>query len=421
MVYVQFESVIFWRYTEKVKFKLTAITKAEETYTDIVDAPDRFEVYRIVRERGDRVLTLKEEKTRGLLQFHFSTELFQRISLDEKVILTRNLAAMLDAGLTVSRALEVMKRQTKNMRLQKVLSLISSDVKKGETFSAALSGFPKVFSALLVSMVRAGEESGKLTESLRVASVQMERSSNLQKKVKGALIYPSIVLSAMLAIGVLMLVYVVPTLSGTFKELHASLPPTTQFIIDVSNFLIHNTLLALLLAGAFVALVVFAVRSAQGKKFLDWALLRVPIIGELIIEINVARITRTLASLFSSGVDMVLSVKIARDVVGNGEYKKALSEAEQSLTEGSPLSASFTKHPLIFPPLVAEIIAVGEETGRLSELLKENAEFYEDSVERKTKDMSTVIEPFLMIIIGAGVGFFALSMIAPIYSLSNAI
>jgi len=402
-----------------VKFKVTAITQTGETYSDIIDGNDRFAVHHDIRDRGDRVLELKEVRADNLFSLDFILEFFHTISLDEKVLLVRNLATMLDAGLTISRSLEIAKRQTRNVHLQEILIEIITSVKKGETFSTALSAFPKVFASLLVSMVRAGEESGKLTESLRVSSIQMERASNLQKKVKSALIYPSIVLSAMVCIGILMLLYVVPTLSGTFKELHAALPPTTQFIINASDFLIHNTLLALVLLVVFIFVSLSAIRSAKGKIFLDWFMLKVPIIGGLIVEVNVARTTRTLASLFSSGVDMVLSVKITHDVLENSQYKKVLTEAEKSLTEGSPLSLSLAKHPILFPPLVAEIVAVGEETGRLSSLLKETAEFYEESVERKTKDLSTVIEPFLMVIIGAMVGFFAISMIAPIYSLSS--
>ncbi|MES2014384.1 MAG: type II secretion system F family protein [Patescibacteria group bacterium] len=404
-----------------MKFKVTAITKDGEKYTDIVEFPDRFAVYRDIRDRGDRVTDLKEETGKGFSFLSSFADFFQGISLDEKVVLTRNLAAMLEAGLTISRALDVMKRQTRNQRLQKVLAAIISGVKSGETLSNVLASFPHIFSQLLISMVRAGEESGKLTESLRVASLQMERSSNLQKKVKGALIYPSIVLGAMVGIGALMLVFVVPTLAQTFKELNVSLPATTKFILAVSDALTMHPILSFGGIALLVGFLIAAARTEVGKNTLDFIILKIPIINTLVIEINVARTTRTLASLFSSGVDMVLSIKITRDVLDNVQYKKVLTEAEASLTQGSSLSVSFAKHTDLYPPLVAEIIAVGEETGKLSGLLKEAAEFYEESVERQTKDLSTIIEPFLMLIIGSMVGFFALSMIAPIYSLSNSI
>lgn len=404
-----------------MKFKVRAISKDGDTYNDILDVADRFAAYREIRDRGDRVLALNDESAKGVGFLALFTDIFTGISLDEKAMFARNLAAMLEAGLTIFRALDVMKRQTRNTHLKKVLVEVMASVKKGDAFSAALGAYPAVFSSLLVSMVRAGEESGKLTESLRVAAIQMERASNLEKKVRGALIYPAVVLSAMVGIAILMLVFVVPTLSSTFSELNASLPPTTLALIGASAFLTGHPILAFgALALLFLAFF-FALRTQTGKDVFDWLMLKTPIIGNLIVEIHAARTTRTLASLFGAGVDMVFSVRITRDVLGNVQYKKILAEAEVDLSSGSPLSTSFGKHPDLYPPLVTEIIAVGEETGRLSELLKETAEFYEESVERQTKDLSTVIEPFLMIIIGVGVGFFALSMIAPIYSLSNSI
>ncbi len=328
---------------------------------------------------------------------------------------------MLEAGLTSSRALAVMERQTKNTRLKSVIGALIADVKRGSTFSSALSKFTGVFSPLLVSMARAGEESGKLAGSLRVVATQMERASNLTKKIKGALIYPTIVLLAMVGIGILMLIFVVPTLTQTFQELGTELPPTTQAIIDVSNFLTNNTLLALALIGLVIGGLFAGARTSAGRAIFDWIFLHIPVINGIVMETNAARTARTLSSLLSAGVDVILSLTITRDVLENRYYKAVLMQAEADVTKGGQISLSFAAHPELYPPLVGEMIAVGEETGRLADLLKETAEFYEESVERETKDLSTIVEPFLMIIIGASVGFFALSMIAPIYSLSNAV
>lgn len=401
-------------------FRVTAVTKDGEEYREVVEASDRFVVYRDIRARGDRVLELEDETKRSWLRIDLSN-FFGSVSLDEKVVLTRNLAAMLEAGLTTSRALGVMERQTKNARLKTVLGALIGDVKSGGTFSAALAKFPKVFPQLLVSMVRAGEESGKLAESLRVVSQQMERSSNLTKKVRGALIYPSIVVLAMLGIGVLMLIYVIPTLSQTFAEVGAELPPTTKLIIAASQFLVQNTILVLaMLFAATLGLIALA-RTMPGRTALAWLFLHIPVIKGIVMETYAARTARTLASLLSAGVDMIYSLTITREVVQNPYYQKVLTEAETAVTKGGAISATILKYPSLYPPMVAEMIAVGEETGRLSELLKETALFYEEAVEQKTKDLSTIIEPFLMIVIGGTVGFFAISMIAPIYTLSGGI
>jgi len=402
-------------------FKVTATTSEGDTYTESIESEDRFSVYRDYRNRGDRVTNLVEEPSKKMFSFSFFETIFEPISQDEKVILVRNLAAMLDAGLTSSRALGVMERQTPSKRLKKILSGVIADVRRGSTLSQSIGKYPDVFSSLLISMVRAGEESGQLAGSLRVVATQMERASTLSKKIRGALMYPSIVVVAMVGIGILMLIYVVPTLTATFTELGTDLPPTTQLIIGVSTFLTTHTLLALALFFGFIFLIVYAAHTKIGMRALDWLFLRMPVIKNLVMETNAARMARTMSSLLAAGVDVILTISITRDVVRNSFYQEVLSESEVAVTKGGSLSKVFEKYPHLYPPLVSEMIAVGEETGKLSNMLKEIAGFYEESVEQKTKDLSTIIEPILMLFIGTAVGFFALSMIAPIYSLSGSI
>lgn len=403
------------------KFHITAVTRENDTYEETIEAEDRFAVYRDIRERGDTLVKLKEEGERKTFSLSFINEVLNNVSDDEKVVLTRNLAAMLEAGLTTSRALGVMEKQTKNPRLKSILNSIIADVRRGSTLSAALGKFRGVFSSLLISMVRAGEESGKLSDSLRVVALQMDRANRLKKKIRGALLYPSIVLIAMVVIGILMLIYVVPTLTQTFEELGSELPPTTQAVIATSNFLAANPLLSLAVIIALIAGFIVVLRTPRGKRVSDWLMQRIPVIRNLVMETNSARTARTMSSLLSAGVDMVLSISITKEVIQNHFYQKVLSEAEEKVVKGEPLSETFERYPKLYPPLVSEMIAVGEETGRLSSLLQETAAFYEDSVEQQTKDLSTIIEPFLMLIIGSAVGFFAISMIAPIYSLSGSI
>lgn len=402
------------------KFKVTAVTKDDEQYHEVVEAADRFQVYRDIRNRGDRVIEMSEEGARGAQMLNSVLALFNSISLDEKVVLTRNMGAMLDAGLTTSRALGVMERQTKNRRLKEVLGSLIGDVKGGATFSSALAKFSDIFPQLLISMVKAGEESGKLSESLKVVSEQMQKMSALTKKIRGAMIYPAIVIIAMIGIGILMLIYVVPTLTQTFEEAGAQLPPQTLLIINASQFLVQNTALAIGGLILAVALLLSAARTPRGQQILAWTFLRIPVIRGIVMETYAARTTRTLSSLLSAGVDMIYAITISREVVGNYYYQKVLAEAEGEVVKGKGLAPTFAKYPELYPPLVSEMVAVGEETGRLSDLLKETALFYEESVEQQTKDLSTIIEPVLMVLIGGFVGFFAISMIAPIYSLSNA-
>lgn len=402
-------------------FKAKIKNKEGEVYEETLEASDRFAVYHEVRERGETIVAVNEVKKRKNFSLAGADRFLSSISTDEKIMLTRNLAAMLEAGLTTSRALDVMNRQSNNPRLKEVVSRISADVQKGEQLSAALERHSNVFSPIVISMVRAGEESGQLSESLATVSGQMERSHALSKKIRGAMMYPSIVLVVMVCIGILMLIYVVPTLTETFGELGTELPPTTQAIIFISRFLVEYTLISLVLIALVPAVFLYAKSTRRGKRFFNFILLRTPVIRGLIKEINSARTTRTLSSLLSSGVDMVLAISITKDVVQNSYYQEVLSEAEQVITKGGNLSDVFNKYPHLYPPLVPEMVAVGEETGRLSKMLAETARFYESSVEQQTKDLSTIVEPLLMVVVGAFVGFFALSMIIPIYSLSGSI
>ena len=402
------------------RFKYKIKNKDGEVSENTTEAVDKFELYNQIRKKGSEIIEVHELGKRRISIDRFN-ELFGVIKEHEKVILTRNLSAMIDAGLSLTRALTVLERQSKNQKLKAVLSGINSDIKQGGNFHTALKKFPKVFSPLFVSMVLAGEESGKLAESLKIIGAQLERTYTLKKKIKGALIYPTIILIAMVIIGILMLIFVVPTLTQTFDELGADLPRSTQGIISVSNFLSEHTLLAILIPIIIGTLFYYGLRTRRGKRAFHFTLLHTPIIKGLVKEIQAARTARTLSSLLSSGVEIVTSISITSEVLQNSYYKDVLLKAQNDVQKGAPLSESFINNEHLYPILVGEMISVGEETGKLPDMLLSVAEFYESEVDQKTKDMSTIIEPFLMIIIGTFVGFFAISMISPIYSLSESI
>jgi len=270
-------------------------------------------------------------------------------------------------------------------------------------------------------MVKAGEEGGTLPEALRTVSLQMERSLQLKKKIQGALIYPAIILVALVVIGVLMLVFIVPTLQETFEDMGGELPGSTQAIITASEFLMNNTLLSIVLFVGIIFSFIRILKTKRGKRAFEWTVLHLPIIGNLAKEINSARTARTLSSLLTSGVDMLSAIEITGEVVQNSFYREVLTDAKERVQKGTALHEIFAEHEDLYPVFVGELTAVGEETGKLPGMLLQVAEFYEGEVEQKTKDMSTVIEPFLMIIVGVVVGFFAVSMIAPIYSITSGI
>ncbi|MEY4746963.1 MAG: hypothetical protein RLZZ416_12 [Candidatus Parcubacteria bacterium] len=401
------------------RFSYTAEKGGGEVYKGVAEAADRFELYNIVRQEGGRIISVEEEGGSGLLSMNFWNSLLTRITEYEKILFARNLGAMLSAGLSLARALSVMERQTKNAKMAGVVSAIASDVRRGDTLHDSIARFPRVFGKLFVAMVRAGEEGGDLPGSLQVIADQMERMYSLKKKIRGALIYPCIILIAIFGIGILMMIEVVPTLASTFREMHATLPASTQVVIGISNFLVQYTVLALGLMAAVFAAIYFGVHTAFGKRGMDLLVLRIPLVGGIAREVNAARTARTLASLLFSGVDVITALDIVSDVIQNSYFKQVIKDASRGVGQGEPLSSAFVRREDLYPAFVGEMMAVGEETGQVTEMLKRLALFYEDEVDRKTKDMSTIIEPFLMIFIGGAVGFFAVSMITPIYQLSQ--
>ncbi|XKT75260.1 MAG: type II secretion system F family protein [Patescibacteria group bacterium UBA2103] len=400
------------------KFSYKAQRADGSEYSGVVEGETRADVYAQVGAEGGTVLSIKEQGA-GLLNKLRS--FLGAVKMEEKIVLTRTLAAMLKAGLSVSRALSVLERQSKNPLLKQVLQEIGNDVSKGMGLHEAMAKHPKIFSKLFVSMVKAGEESGTLHEALLVIGKQMERSHTLVKKVKSAMIYPSIILIAIFIITILMLLFVVPTLTSTFEELGVELPAATQAIVSSSDFLQNNFLLVLAAFIAFAAAVYYALKSERGSKIFGAVTLRLPVVGAIVKETYTARTARTLSSLLASGVEMLHALEISEEVIGHPSYRKIFKESHEHVKKGEALSKSFMDHLELYPVLMGDMIAVGEETGAVSDMLLEVAEFYETEVEQKTKDLSTIVEPLLMILIAGVVGVFALAMIAPIYSITDSI
>lgn len=397
-----------------------------EIYKGESDARDRYELYKILKESGEEVIDVKEKGSRNsgissIRDITIPIPFLHSIKMQEKINFARNLGSMISAGLALSRALSVMERQTKNKEFKKVLISLQKDISDGKTLSEAMKSFKKVFSSLFISMVAAGEQSGTLAESLRVVCVQMDKTYTLQRRVRGAMIYPLIILTLMVAIAILMLTYIVPTLMKTFNELKVDLPASTRLVLWVSTTLRDHGILIFFLLAFVTAVFTFWSRRQSGKRVIHLLILKIPIIGNIIKEVNSARTARTLSSLIKSGVDMVESIRITGEVIQNVYYRDVLAQAGEAIKKGDPISKVFMEHDKIYPIFLGEMMNVGEETGKFGEMLMGVAIFYEEDVEQKTKDMSTVIEPFLMVFIGIAVGFFAVAMISPMYSLVNVI
>jgi len=397
-------------------FSYKAKLKEGGVIENVIESLDRFTLAKELRSHGNTPIFIHEKKE-GLQFSKFSSDMFAHVKASELIIFTKNLSGMLKAGLSLYRALSVLQKQTKNPLLNKILVSLGNDINAGGTLSSGLAKFPDVFSKLFVSMTSAGEESGNLSNALSDIGANLDKSHALSKKIQSALIYPGVIVSAMLVIGILMFAFVVPTLANTFKELGVKLPLSTQIIIGLGNFFSDHLILTFVLLIAMAGGLYSLTRTAFFGKYVDYFVVRMPLIGTLAKELNTARTARTIASLLVSGVSITRSLEITEDVVQNRYYKEVLNQAKFSIEKGAPFSEIFRMHPELYPVMMAEMIQVGEETGKLSDMLSNIASFYEEEIENKTKNLSTIIEPVLMVFIGAGVGFFAISMISPLYSI----
>lgn len=402
-------------------FSYSAKSKSGELMEGVLDAVDRFALAHELRSRGYVPISISMKKANFSDDMGKFMDIFSRVSVAEQIIFTKNLSGMIKAGLSLYRALSVLEKQTKNPTLHKILESLSTDINAGETLSSGLAKFPDVFSRLFISMTKAGEESGNLSGALSDIGINLEKSHSLTKKIHGALIYPGVIFSAMIVIGVLMFAFVVPTLASTFKELGVTLPLSTRILVWFGNFFSNH------LAMTFLGLIAIAfglyslIRAKFMAKYIDYAVIHLPMIGNMTKELNTARTARTMSSLLLAGVSILRAVEITEDVVQNVYFKKVLNEAKVAVEHGTPFSEVFQAHSNLYPIMMSEMIQVGEETGKLSDMLLEIALFYEGEIENKTRNLSTIIEPILMIVIGAGVGFFAISMISPLYSVLDSI
>ncbi len=401
-------------------FKYKILDPDKNTKEGVMEAKDKFSLYHTIKQDGSVVISAEEVTSKKNSFFSMSFSLGSGVKMHDKIIFAKNLSKMIDAGLPLTRGLSIMERQSKG-RFKKILLELNESILKGNTFSDSMKNYPDVFSTLFISMVRAGEESGNLSLALNNIGLQMEKSYQLTRKIRGALMYPAVIFSLMMVIGVLMMVYMVPTLTSTFIGLGIKLPLSTRIIIFISDFLKNYFIFVILGTILFVFGVIALLKTTKGQRFIDTLIIRIPVIGLIVKQINSARTARTLSSLLSSGVDIVVAISVTKDVIQNHYYKEVLDEIQNVIQKGAPISAVFSAHNDLYPLFVGEMVSVGEETGKIGDMLLSVALFYEEEVDQQTKDMSSIIEPVLMIFIGVAVGFFAISMLGPTYSLADAL
>ncbi|HLM83777.1 MAG TPA: type II secretion system F family protein [Candidatus Bathyarchaeia archaeon] len=345
-------------------------------------------------------------------------KIFSGVSLKDKMMFARHLGIMLSSGLSVPRALNVISNQTKSRNFKNALARIGEDVKTGSTLADSLEK-GGVFDDLSVNMIRVGETGGNLEEVLELLADQLEKEHNLISKVRGAMYYPTVIVLIMIAIGIAMMTYVVPQLTAVFSDTQAVLPAPTKLIINTSNFMAGHKMLVLGLV-LFIALsIVVFFKTKQGKKVAAWLFLKVPVIKNITLKVNNARFARIYSSLIRSGVPVIESLKIISETLTNCYYQEAFKQIGAGVQKGNPLHEELSAYPRLFPTLIVQMMEVGEETGKTVDVLTNLAHFYEEEIDQVTKNLSSIIEPVLMVIIGSAVGFFAISMIMPMYSIMD--
>lgn len=342
-----------------------------------------------------------------------------RVSFDQKILFVHNLYIMIKAGLSLVAALKILAEQITNKRLQIIISEIKEQIEKGRQLSDVLADYPAVFPPIYVSMIGAGEVAGKMEESLRQVVTQMKKSRELYSKIRGALIYPAVVLTAMVGIGIQMVVFVLPKLLIMFDDIGAELPLSTKILIKIVRFTQNHGLFLALAIIVIIALLIWLVRQPKIKRLVHRGTLHLPIAGIIIKKINLASFTLTLSSLLESTIPIIDAVRITGSVQTNITYREALIHVSEALKKGTPLSETLAVYPNLFTPMVVQMIMVGEESGQVDQMLRELSEFYGNEVDNTMKNFSTIVEPVIILIMGVAVAALAVSVIMPMYSLAQ--
>lgn len=344
------------------------------------------------------------------------------VSLTQKVFFTENLRVMIHAGLSMSESLSTLTLQAESKSLKMIIGTLKADVESGKLLSISMAKFPRVFPQVFVSMIQIGEVSGTLEESLGELTQQMKKDYNLRSKVRGAMAYPIVVLVAMLGITSGLLVFVLPKLLAIFKEFgDVKLPLATRILIFASDFATANGLWVAIGVVVFVISFIAFARTKRGKRIVHAAILRAPILGPIVKKVNLARFSRTISGLLKTDIPVVQAFNVTSQVLTNVHYHNAVADAAEKIKKGETISRSLSIYPRLFPPLVIQMIYVGERSGNVDSLLADIAEFYEQQVDQVLDNLSSIIEPVLILFLGGMVGGIALAVMMPLYALTQSV
>ncbi|TMA28847.1 MAG: type II secretion system F family protein [Deltaproteobacteria bacterium] len=394
------------------KTKTGEVKRGELEATDEAAAQQRL--------RAMALSSVKIKKKRTLFAGGFKLPGIGGIGQKDLVIFTRQFATMIDAGLPLVQCLDILASQLDNLAFREVLTKVKQKVESGSTLADALGEHPKVFDTLYVQLVAAGEIGGILDTILNRLAQYIEKAEKLKSKVKGAMVYPSVVLVVAVGVTVVLLLFVTPTFEKMFKDFGGAMPAPTQIVIDLSKWLQHNIIYAIVIGIALVIAFRAYLNWPKGRQQWDAFVIRTPVFGPLIRKVAVARFTRTLGTMISSGVPILDALEVVAKTAGNSVVEKAIRYTREKISEGKTIVQPLSETK-VFPPMVVQMIGVGEATGAMDQMLTKIADFYDDEVDAAVAALTSLIEPVMMVFLGGVVGGFLVAMYLPIFSIAGSI
>jgi type IV pilus assembly protein PilC len=399
-------------------FAFKAVDLSGIPQTGTIDGADKQSVTSQLKERGLKVMALEEKKSGLQMELRLGPK---RVKASELTVMSRQLATMISSGMTLLRAFYVLEEQVENQLLRETVAAVREDIEAGLSFSDALERHPKVYSPLYVAMVRAGEAGGVLEDSLERISDQLEKDDSLRRQVKSAMAYPVVVFSFAMLVLIGMIAFIVPVFVGVFKDFGGELPLITRFTVGLSNMVTGQWYILIAVAiGSFIGFRKWK-SSSWGRPQWDQFRLRIPFsIGKTVQKIALARWSRTFSALYGAGVPIMQAIEVTGQTAGNTVVDKAMAAVIDSVKSGGSIAAPLKDAP-IFPPMVAQMIAIGEETGNLDTMLSKVADFYEDEVAAAIKALTSILEPVMIVLVGGIVGFIVVAMYMPMFKVYDAI
>jgi len=397
-------------------FRWSGKTKQGEVRSGEMEASDGAAVEARLRQMGLEPTKVRKKAK----EINITIPGFGGVTTKDILIFTRQFSVMIDAGLPLVQALDIIGTQADNPAFRKVLLAVKSRVEAGSTFAEALGEHPKVFDELFVQLVRAGEIGGILDTILQRLGAYIEKNEKLKRRVKGAMVYPAIVLTVAIAVVVVLIAFVVPTFEKMFKDFGGAMPGPTQFLIDVSNGFRGSWYLYLGLPIAAFTAFKLAIRKGRGQEVWHATVLKMPLFGPLVRKVAVARFTRTLGTMLSSGVPILDALEIVAKAAGNRTVEKGILYVRAKISEGKSIAGPLAETK-VFPAMVVQMIGVGEATGAMDAMLNKIADFYDDEVDVAVAALTSMLEPIMMVFLGGTVGFFMIAMYLPIFSMAGTI